>query len=90
MSEKQPEKVEPAVNYIARCKSVRKALDSEIGRIDSMVARVKKAQYTPLADSDVGETIANLMLAKRHLEDARQRIGLSIKAWDGGRSVYKD
>ena len=38
--------------------------------------------------SDKGEIIANIMLAHRHLEDARMRIGKAIQAYDGGASVY--
>jgi len=35
------------------------------------------------------ETNANLMLAFRHLEDCRMRLGKVIQALDGGTSVYK-
>lgn len=34
------------------------------------------------------EMKANLMLAYRHLEDARMRFGKVIQAFDGGKSVY--
>lgn len=34
------------------------------------------------------EMKANLILAYRHLEDARMRIGKSIQAYDGGKSCY--
>lgn len=37
---------------------------------------------------DVGEMIANCVLAYRHLEDASQRLGKAIQAYDGGKSVY--
>jgi hypothetical protein len=37
---------------------------------------------------DRGEMIANAMLAYRHLEDARMRIGKVIQAFDGGASCY--
>ena len=37
---------------------------------------------------DVGEAIANVMLAYRHLEDASMRLGKVIQALDGGVSVY--
>ena len=36
----------------------------------------------------LGETIANVMLAYRHLEDASMRLGKAIQAIDGGTSVY--
>ena len=35
-----------------------------------------------------GEMMANIMLAYRHLEDARMRIGKVLQAQDGGTSVY--
>lgn len=34
------------------------------------------------------ETHANLMLAYRHIEDARMRLGKVFQALDGGKSVY--
>jgi hypothetical protein len=36
------------------------------------------------------EMKANIMLAYRHLEDARMRIGKVIQAYDGGTSIYDD
>jgi len=38
---------------------------------------------------DRGEAIANIMLAYRHLEDARMRLGKVFQALDGGESAYK-
>jgi hypothetical protein len=37
---------------------------------------------------DRGEAVANIMLAFRHLEDARMRLGKAIQALEGGVSVY--
>lgn len=37
---------------------------------------------------DKSEVIANLQLSFRHLEDARMRLGKTIQAIDGGKSVY--
>lgn len=34
------------------------------------------------------ESAANVMLAFRHLEDCRMRLGKAIQAFDGGTSVY--
>lgn len=34
------------------------------------------------------EMKANIMLAYRHLEDARMRLGKAVQACDGGKSVY--
>jgi hypothetical protein len=35
-----------------------------------------------------GEMKANIMLAFRHLEDAKMRLGKAIQAHDGGKSIY--
>jgi hypothetical protein len=43
---------------------------------------------TNTPELDRGEMIANAMLAYRHLEDARMRLGKVIQAYDGGVSVY--
>lgn len=40
------------------------------------------------AAADGNEAKANIMLAYRHLEDAKMRIGKAIQALDGGVSVY--
>lgn len=37
---------------------------------------------------DPSEMHANVMLAYRHLEDARMRIGKIIQAKEGGKSIY--
>ena len=34
------------------------------------------------------EIRANIMLAYRHMEDCRMRLGKAIQAYDGGKSVY--
>lgn len=47
------------------------------------------ANATTLPVSWLGEMKANLMLAYRHLEDARMRLGKAIQAHDGGKSCYK-
>lgn len=36
------------------------------------------------------EMYANLILAYRHLEDARMRLGKAIQAFDGGKSCYPE
>ena len=35
-----------------------------------------------------GEAVANIVLAYRHLEDARMRLGKAVQAVDGGESCY--
>jgi hypothetical protein len=43
---------------------------------------------TPEPGVDCGEVNANIMLAYRHLEDARMRLGKAIQATEGGVSCY--
>ena len=40
------------------------------------------------APNQHGEMKANIMLAYRHMEDLRMRLGKAIQAYDGGTSVY--
>ena len=47
-----------------------------------------KELLPPGEEVDKGEAIANIMLAYRHLEDARMRLGKAIQATEGGVSVY--
>ena len=42
----------------------------------------------PKEGENASEAIANIMLAYRHVEDARMRLGKVIQAMDGGVSVY--
>lgn len=63
---------------------------SEILCIEENVTKLKDVVKDDelLPESDRSEIIANVMLAYRHLEDARMRIGKAIQAYDGGASVY--
>jgi hypothetical protein len=36
----------------------------------------------------MAEAQQNIMLAYRHLEDARMRLGKAVQAYDGGKSIY--
>lgn len=45
-----------------------------------------KTAFPPEADS--AEMIANVMLAYRHIEDARMRLGKVIQAFEGGVLVF--
>jgi hypothetical protein len=57
-------------------------------------ANVKALMEHPIfsvnADShcDLGEMKANIMLAYRHIEDARMRLGKAVQAYGGGASCY--
>ncbi len=61
-----------------------KAIAEEINDLDR-----NKAFYDPIPTfRDVGEMRANLLLAYRHMEDARMRLGKAVQAYDGGVSCY--
>ena len=42
----------------------------------------------PESNANMGEVYANIMLAVRHLEDCRMRLGKVIQSYNGGKSVY--
>lgn len=65
-------------------------LRQDIAETERYVLR-ELLQQTPLDwpdNADFGEFNANIMLAFRHLEDARMRLGKAIQALDGGVSIY--
>ena len=70
-----------------QCDSMRQ----QIKEVGSQVLALKKHIDPDPEQSYVGqhgEMIANIMLAYRHLEDARMRLGKVLQAQDGGVSVY--
>ena len=55
----------------------------------AILALKKNSDIATINNSDtLGEVIANIMLAYRHVEDARMRLGKVIQAMSGGVSVY--
>jgi hypothetical protein len=60
------------------------AIDEARAQIKTLAAGV----LTIRGQVSVGEAIANVTLAYRHLEDASMRLGKVIQALDGGVSVY--
>ncbi len=77
--------------FIEHCKSVRGLL---LAWGDSVLKLKKHSDLKPLPEgsendvNDRGEAIANIMLAYRHMEDARMRVGKAIQAMEGGKSIY--
>ena len=65
----------------------RSALGTMGKRIKEEVSKVKGREVAH-GDEDQGEEIANLMLAYRHTEDARMRLGKVIQAYHGGESIF--
>jgi hypothetical protein len=59
--------------------------------IRDLAAKVKELKQIPsnAPDPDCSsESMANIMLAYRHLEGARMRLGKVLQAEDGGKSIY--
>lgn len=76
---------------------IEKGIKDECFEARGLIEELKKdvkglMQHKELQDnpplSDAGEMKANIMLAYRHLEDARMRLGKVVQAYDGGKSVY--
>ena len=70
---------------------IKKKCDNLRDRIKIMGVWVKTLMTDPFfkADTpDAGEMKANIMLAYRHLEDARMRLGKVIQAYNGGVSIF--
>jgi hypothetical protein len=75
------------------CKGLRQQIGIFTASVDDLIRDCKTAQLAVAPNvppSDRGEMIANATLAKRHLEDARMRLGKVVQAFDGGVSVYKE
>lgn len=64
-----------------RCDKLR----AEIESIKKTVAKLKADTMTQLPEEEV---MPNIVLAYRHLEDARMRLGKAIQADAGGVSIY--
>lgn len=67
---------------------LREEIKGTASRVKFLADIAKKKESTPAPSEDRGETIANLMLTYRHLEDASMRLGKALQAIDGGVSVY--
>jgi hypothetical protein len=70
---------------------IKKKCDLCRGSIKMMGITVKDLMEDPHFKADNptnSEMKANIMLAYRHLEDARMRLGKVIQAYDGGVSCY--
>ena len=50
--------------------------------------KAAEAMIEMVGQTGVGEADANIMLAFRHLEDCRMRLGKAVQALNGGTSCY--
>jgi len=64
-------------------------LRADVGNIGDKVKALKESgPVQGIEDPELrGEAVANVMLAFRHLEDARMRLGKVLQAADGGVSI---
>lgn len=69
------------------CLKIREELKAYEGRIKNLL-NDPFFNGEQLFSGQHGEMKANVMLAFRHLEDLRMRLGKAIQAFDGGTSVY--
>ncbi len=71
---------------IEKVKELRVALDTfEKQMLD---LKVYAGGQPTVENENRGEVLANVMLAYRHIEDARMRLGKVIQAFEGGVSIY--
>lgn len=76
-----------------QCKAVRTDINTLLAAVKAIRDQASQAARqtttaTAAAVPDHAEMIANTMLAYRHLEDARMRLGKVIQAHDGGKTAY--
>lgn len=73
-----------SINIKNKCDGIRLAVKN----IATRIFELKKDPHFKADNPSNSEMLANIMLAYRHLEDARMRLGKVIQAYDGGVSVY--
>ena len=71
------------MDFKERCFVVREGLKPFEEKIKDLKRNVEVPR-----EGDPGEMFADVMLALRHLEDCRMRLGKAIQAYDGVVSVY--
>ncbi len=78
----------PDMPFVSRCDYLRATI-LEVGKDVLSLKKHKDIDIDfPEKVEPLGEIMANIMLAYRHLEDARMRIGKVIQAYEGGTSKY--
>ena len=82
MDSKQPE----TQDIIRIAGELRSNLDIEEKKVRAFVETIKIAETKE--GFNQGECIAQAMLALRHIEDSRMRIGKVIQYSEGGTSIY--
>ena len=80
-----PEQTEGQLDFKECCFALRKNLEKEKQATWMLFGH---SAFAGEEKPNHGEMRANIMLAYRHLEDARMRFGKAIQAYDGGTSCY--
>ncbi|HEX9657757.1 MAG TPA: hypothetical protein VGB89_12690 [Bacteroidota bacterium] len=75
------------LSFKEQCDTLRKGV-KELGRLTLELKEQNMFQCVEDYPGQQGEMKANIMLAYRHLEDARMRIGKVLQSADDGTSVY--
>ena len=78
--------METSNNIVEISDLIREQLKVQETSLRSFVDHIK--QQDEAEGFEKGECIAQAMLAMRHIEDARMRVGKVIQYADGGESVY--
>ena len=73
-------------NFSNECSAMRTNIKIEGQRLLSLKNSILSVSYP--VGSDIGEMIANVTLAYRHLEDSALRLGKAIQAFEGGQGIY--
>lgn len=76
----------PTETFRDNCRDLRTRIDALAKEVFKL--RTEPPRWVPADGVDNGEVMANIMLAYRHLEDARMRLGKAIQATEGGVSIY--
>ncbi len=82
---------EPTGSSSNKVDNIKSRCDRLRGTVKSMAKYTLDLKQDPHFKADNpsnGEMLANIMLAYRHLEDARMRLGKVIQAYDGRVSCY--
>lgn len=76
------------------CFRIRAVIDAadletlDLKQHDVLCANTIREGMLNLSNQQAGEIIANIMLAHRHLEDARMRLGKVLQVYNSGESCY--
>jgi hypothetical protein len=82
--------MEPDPNNPIRlnCIDLRNRIRDIGGEVVAAKREARGAATANVSSENWGEMLANYMLAYRHLEDARMRLGKVIQALEGGVSIF--